>query len=155
MSGNPNKALYRAAVEQAARATSVKLLPHVDPHTALQQIVDRLNARLLHAQNEVDQLRPGQLTVMTAFGPIDHEWLRMETSLTAQLTKLCIDIAKVGLAERLVQVEEARANLIVRAFTAAALESGISRDQLRQVAPKFREQLQLLQGAGADERVAA
>lgn len=120
-------------------------LPNVEPAAALSWIVNRLHARLLHAASEVDQLGVEDLTTMTAFGPTDHQWIRAERELTNQLSKVCVDVMRVGLGERLVAVEEAKATMLVRAFTNAALRAGISRDQLKEVAPFFREELTAIQ----------
>lgn len=141
---------YRAAMEHAAIRAGDDPLPSTDPVTALQWVIDRLYSRLVHATVEVDQLRPGQLTVMTQFGPTEHEWVRAERQLTDQLAKICADAAKIGLVDRMISVEEAKAQLMLRAFTAAALDCGIPHDDLRRIAPKFRENLARLQAAPAD-----
>lgn len=143
-------ARYRAAMERAAQAAKMDPLPSVDPITGLQWVIDRLYSRLVHASVEVDQLRPGQLTVMTAYGPTDHEWIRAERQLTDQLAKVCADAAKIGLVDRMISVEEAKAQLMLRAFVAAAVDSGLSHDDLRAIAPKFRENLARLQAPPAD-----
>lgn len=145
---------YRVAMAEAERRSKLDPLPSIDPVSAIQWIIDRLYNRLVHASTEVDKLRPGQLTVMTAFGPTDHEWVRAEHQLTAQLARVCSDAAKIGLAERMLNIEEAKAQLILRAFTAAAIDCGIDRDQLRSIAPKFREHLGLLQGAEPEAEAA-
>lgn len=140
---------YKLAMDTARAEAAKEPLPNVAPALALQWVVNRLYARLIHASGEVDKLGEGQLTVMTAFGPCDHEWVRAEKELTNQLSKVCVDTLRAGLDERLVQVEEAKAGLMLRAFTEAALESGISRDQLKSMAPAFRSKLRQLQGGEA------
>lgn len=132
-------------MREAERRAGEEPIPHTDPLNALQWIVNRLYQRLIHASQEVDQLRPGQLTVMTAFGPTDHEWVRAEQALTKQLSEVCINVARVGLAERLVQIEEAKAHLMFRALTESLLDAGVSRDQLRAAGPSFRAKLAALQ----------
>jgi hypothetical protein len=138
------------ALADAAKFADLNPLPHQDVGQVLQNLVDRLAARLYHAQQEVDKLRPEQLTVMTAMGPIDHHWIRAEDGITARLSRLLVDIERNDLAERMVRVEEAKAMMMVRAIQMAAEQVGISRDQVRALGPAIRDQLALLQG-GAPE----
>lgn len=156
----PNRRLMNAALHAAKLASEADPLPTVDPATALQEIVNRLTARWRHACQQVDELGPGQLTVMTAFGPIDHEWIRAEQYLADRLARVCIEVERVGLAERMVALEESKAQLFVRALQAAAADVGIPRDKVKALGPALRTQLDIIQGnaqgsGSRSQRVAA
>jgi hypothetical protein len=90
------------------------------------------------------------LEIMTAFGPVPHQYIRAFADVRKELASLCINMERVGLAERMVRIQEARALLIVQALTEAAAEAGIPRAKLKQIGPAFRRRLQLIEGQGAE-----
>lgn len=146
----------RAVLQATQDAAERERLVNVDPAAALQELISRFTARWRHACDEVDQLRPEQLTIMTAYGPVDHEWIRAEERLGAQLAKLCVEVERIGLADRLISLEEAKAQMFVRALQAAAADIGISRDQVRDLGPAFRTRLaQIEAGDPSQNRLAA
>ena len=97
----------------------------------------------------MDQLDEGDIFVQTAFGPMENEWMRLESRFAQELTSLCVNIERVGLQERMVRIEEGKAALLVRALTEAAREAGIPRDQVRKLGPALRTQLQVLEGGAS------
>ena len=97
----------------------------------------------------MDQLDEGDIFVQTAFGPMENEWMRLESRFAQELTSLCVNIERVGLQERMVRIEEGKAALLVRALTEAAREAGIPRDQVRKLGPALRAQLQVLEGGAS------
>lgn len=82
-------------------------------------------------------------------GEEPSKWYRLEAAARAEVTNLAGMMEKLGLAERLVRVEEARAALVVRAVAEAAREVGVPRDQVRAMGELIRSKLE------ANERVEA
>jgi hypothetical protein len=122
-----------------------------DPVTALQWMVSRLLELTKHAAYRVDQLHEDELTIMTQFGPIDHHWVRLERQYREELGTLCVNVERVGLAERLVRLEEAKAHILVQAIQMAARDVGIPRAKVKELGPALRTHLSALQ----EGRVAA
>lgn len=151
MAGHKNRALLHAARAEARRFADEHPSPALSPAEALQWLVNRVVDQLKHAAHEADSLAVEEMEIMGPFGPIPNVWIRLEADLRKELAGLAINMERVGLAERLVSLQEARAALIVQALTAAAEECGIPRSQLRSIAPAFRRHLALIQG----ERAAA
>lgn len=150
VAGQTQRKKLNAAKAVAEQYASEHPLPKADPLRTLQYILDRRTAMLKLVAGMVDDLEPESLTVMGAFGPCEHQHVRLEKDLAQEVSTLCINMERVGLAERLVSVKEAEATLILRALVAAAEESGIPRHQLKSLGPAFRRQLTLLKG-GAEE----
>jgi hypothetical protein len=144
-----------AARAEAERYADEHPLPTADPVGTLQWLLSRRTSMLKVVAKLVDDLAPEDLTVMGTFGPCEHQYVRLEKDLAQEVGALCINMERVGLAERLVNIQEAKATLILRALTAAAEEQGIPRHQLRGLGPAFRRHLTLLQGGASPEGRAA
>lgn len=150
--GKRAKQLHAARAE-ARRFAEEHPSPDVDPGEALQWIVNRVFDQLKYAARKADELDEGQVEERTDYGPIPGQWIRMEERLRLELSSLCVNVERVGLAERMVRIQEARALLIVQALTEAAAEAGIPRAKLKQIGPAFRRRLELIEGGS--ERAAA
>lgn len=148
MAGHKQRKLLHAAREESRRFAEEHPSPHVDPGEALQWIVNRVFDMLKHAAHEADSLRDDELEVMTAFGPVANHWLRLEADLRQELGTLAVNVERVGLAERMVRLEEAKVALINRAMMAALREVGVPQRKLKELGPAFRRNLQVLQGGG-------
>jgi hypothetical protein len=150
MASNKRAKQYHVAMAEAETYAAARRLPAVDPLDTLRALTGRIVLQLAHASMKADQLGEDEITVMTAFGPIDNEWIRAESRLRGELSKLCLDMARFGLAERMVDIQAARARLIERALVDAAIEAGIPRGKLRALGPAFRRNLRVLQGGGEE-----
>lgn len=148
MAGHKQRKLYAVAVREAERA-GIALAEDTDPADALQFMIDRVMGQYRHAASEVDKLEPSEVTVMTPFGPVDHHWVRAEARFAERLSHLVEASIRAGLAERMVKIEEAKAQLMVRALVAAAEEAGIPRTKLKAIGPAFRRHLTVIQGGQA------
>lgn len=140
-----------AARAEARRYADLNPPPQTDPAEALNWLLGRLMDEARYFAMKVDGLKEDELETMTAFGPIDHHYIRAQSRVTKELASLCVNMERVGLAERMVRLQEARAMLIIRALTEAAVEAGISRAKLKEIGPAFRERLQLLEGGAATQ----
>lgn len=162
MAGQQQRKLLAAARSEAERYSDSHPLPKAEPVETLQWLLARRTSMLKVVAKLVDELPAEQLTVMGAFGPCEHQYVRLEKDLAQEVGSLCINMERVGLVERMVNIQEARAALVVHALTAAAEEAGIPRHQLKTLGPAFRRHLTVLQGgsqgpegrAGAKERAA-
>lgn len=143
-----NAKLLHVARTEARRFADEHPSPDTDPVEALQWLLNRLMDQLKHASWKSDNLAEDQREIMTAFGPIANEWIRLEEDLRKELGSLAINMERVGLAERLVRLQEARALLIIRALTEAAVEVGIPRSKLKELGPVFRAKLAVIEGGG-------
>jgi hypothetical protein len=123
----------------------------VSPAEALQWLLNRITDQLKHAAHQADSLAENELEVMGPFGPVPNVWIRLEKDLRGELASLGVNLERVGLAERLVNIKEAQATLLINALTAAAEEAGIPRSKLRTLGPAFRRHLTLLQGGASPE----
>lgn len=138
--------LYHAARKEARDHAALNPPPHTDPGEALQWIVDQLADEVRFHAKVVDGLKVEDLQVMTGFGVVDHASVRALNRSRKELADLCVNMERVGLAERMVRVEEARALLIVQALIEAAAEAGIPRAKLKQIGPAFRRRLTAIEG---------
>lgn len=105
--------LYHVALKQAREEGIAGEDVYTNPGDALQQMVNRLVAQLRFASLQVDGLKIDELVVNTAFGPLDHQWVRMESRLQDRLITLCTNMERIGIADRSVQVSEAFAAILV------------------------------------------
>lgn len=151
----PNRKLYHAARAEARRHSEENPPPHTDAGEALQWILDRVMDQLKYAAKQADALPEDELEVMTAFGPIPHQWVRAEERLRLELGSLAVNVERVGLAERMVRLQEARALLIIQALTESLVEAGVPRSKLKEVGPAFRRRLALIEGGGEDAKKVA
>jgi hypothetical protein len=148
VAGRRQAALLHAARAEARRHADEFPSPSVTPLDALQWLVNRITDQLKHAAHEADRLDPAEMETMGPFGPVPNVWIRLEADLRKELGSLAINMERVGLAERMVNIQEARAALVVQALVLAAEEAGIPRHQLKIIGPAFRRHLTLLQGGG-------
>lgn len=146
MAGQKNRKLLHAARAQAERYAAEHPMADANPVQVLQFILSRRLAALKHAIQKAEALREDDMFKDGPFGTYANEWVRLEQDLAQEVATLCIQMERVGLAERLVSLQEAQATLLVRALTEAAQEAGIPRAQLRELGPAFRRHLTLLQG---------
>ncbi len=149
MPGHKQAKIVAAARKEARRYAYDNPAPTGDPGHTLQNIHDRTRDSYLYACQKVDELPEDEIFVQTAFGPLENQWLRLESRFATELTSLCVNIERVGLQERMVRIEEGKAALLVRALTEAAREAGIPREQVRKLGPALRTQLQVLEGGQA------
>lgn len=133
-------------MDDASRYLAGKPLDPIDPADALQFVLNRGVALLAYASERVDTLPEDELYISTPFGPVECAWLVMEEKLRKEVGYTAARMVDIGIADRAVQLEEAKAALFVRAVMEAAREAGISRDKIKQLGPAIRVQLELLSG---------
>jgi hypothetical protein len=149
MAGAKNKrALHLARQEAARNAEGVRL--DIDPADALQEVLDRAVSMLRFAGSKADELPESDVMVNTAFGPMLNAWARLETDLRQEVGALASRMVQIGIADRAVRVQEAKAALLVQAIMAAARDAGIPRDKVRALGPALRTQLAALEGGTTD-----
>lgn len=132
---------------------------------ALQECLDRAVALFRFAVDQVDNLSlpenlpPGVeylADLPTSSDPLyevisnpqgpdviqPHRYVLMEREARAEVEKLASMMTQLGIAERVVRVQEAQAVLVVAAVREAAIEAGLSHDQVRLLGSRLRERLE-------------
>lgn len=138
----PRAGSYLEARTAARVAIEKRPSPHTEPIEALQWVINRCADLCRHAADKVDSLGEDELTVMTQFGPVDNQWIRLEERFRRELTDVCVSVEKIGLAERSVRLEEARAVLVISAIRDAAQEAGLTETQIRSLGAGIRKRLE-------------
>lgn len=141
-----SRQLKAARAEVARRVDGVRF--DIDPADALQEVLDRAVSMLRVVGSNADEVKEDEMTVMTAFGPIENMWLRLERDLRQEVGALAARMVQIGIADRAVKVQEAKAVLLVQAIQAAAREVGIPRDKVKALGPALRTNLELMSGEG-------
>jgi len=115
--------------------------------TALQECLERATGNMRYAASEVDKLGPDEFWVekFDAQGNRlvePNKWYQLEAECRAEVEKLAGMMAGLGIAERMVQVEEAKAALLVAAIRDAAREAGLNGAQVRKLGSALRARLE-------------
>lgn len=118
----------------------------------LQEVLDRTVGHYRYAASEVDKLTLQEFWVHgvddvgnTIVEP--NKWYKLESELRAEIVRLASRMEDLGLAERQVQLEEARAALVVAAIRDAAREAGLNQAQMRKLGQGLRSRLEAAQEA--------
>lgn len=119
-------ALYRFAVDQVDNLT-VDLPDGVEYLSELPTARDPLYEVIDNPQGP-DIIQP-------------HRYVLMEREARIEIEKLAAMMTQLGIAERVVRVQEAQATLVVAAVREAAIEAGLSHDQVRVLGSVLRERL--------------
>lgn len=144
--------LVTIAAEQGA---PIKL--GVSTADAMQECLDRAVALWRFAAQQVDKLdfTPSQPDAFfeTRVGPggatevVPNRWYNLEMVARAEVEKLAGMMTQLGIAERQVQLEEAKAALMIAAIRDAAIEAGFDADQVRALGAALRKRLEDTQTA--------
>lgn len=137
---------------------------------ALQQCLDRAVALWRFAVDQVDAIPlPESATSLSELAPDedptfhvlrnpqgpdviqDHRWYIREREARLEIEKLAAMMMQLGIAERVVRVEEAKAALLIAAVRDAAVAAGFSHDQVRALGAALRERVNA--GLGQDRVV--
>lgn len=131
---------------------------------ALQQCLDRAVALWNFAASQVDALEIADDPNVPAaedgfFEVVDNpqgpdvvtanRWYVMEREARLEIEKLAAMMTQLGIAERVVRVEEAKAALLVAAVRDAAMEAGLDHDQVRALGVALRHRVE--QGLGQEK----
>lgn len=121
----------------------------------LQEVLDRAVGGMRYAASEVDKLSPDELWVKyhdddgNVTNVRMHKWYRLEVECRQEVMKLAGMMQSLGIAERAVRVEEAKAALMVAAVRDAAREAGLSAGQVRALGSALRNRLESMSEAVA------
>lgn len=112
----------------------------------LQEVLDRAVSGMRYAASETDKLTPEEFWVskIDAQGNVlvePNKWYQLEVQCRAEVERLAGLMSQLGIAERAVRVEEARATLVVAAIRDAARDAGLSQKQMRALGAGLRERL--------------
>lgn len=115
----------------------------------LQEVLDRAVGGMRYAASEVDKLTPEKfwVTKTDAQGNVltePNKWYQLEQACRAEVQSLAGLMSELGIAERAVRVEEAKAALMIAAVRDAAREAGLNAGQVRALGSALRSRLEAL-----------
>jgi hypothetical protein len=70
-----------------------------------------------------------------------HPWYQVEAQCRQEVERLAGMMAKLGIADRMVKVEEAKATLMIQAIRDSAVAAGIPPDQVKALGAELRERV--------------
>jgi hypothetical protein len=146
-----NNKLIAAARKEVERKRSATHL-HADPVEVLQELLDGAVADLRYAQSKVDALPDDEAFRQTVQGVVPNEWIRLRDHYRDELERMTNNMVRAGIADRAVRVTEAKAALMVAAVRDAALDAGLSGEQVRALGAALRRRVaeqQAFEVAGA------
>jgi hypothetical protein len=145
---NANKRLMAEARRMTANRRSAPRLD-ADSLEVLQEGLDGMLADLRFAQKMVDGLGEHELMRETALsGSIPNEWIRLRDQYRDGLNVLCLQIARTGIADRAVKVQEAQLTLLFQNIRAAFERAGVDADTIRVVGAELTKIAQEARGSG-------
>ena len=114
----------------------------------LQELLDRATGNWRWASGQLDVVPASDFWVqkIDAQGNVLVEpckWYQLERAAAGEVERLAGMMAQLGIDERLVQVEEARAVMLVSAVRDAAREAGLNAGQVRALGASLRSKLEL------------
>jgi hypothetical protein len=138
MAGKPVKRerLARRPALVAAANKRISTGERQDPVNILQEVLDVRVAEFRLAQQMVDQLPTEEWSKGQA-----HNWILWRNMYAEQLNAMCTRLVSLGIADRAVKVQEARAVLVANAVQKAATRAGLSPADVRLLGAMLREEL--------------
>jgi hypothetical protein len=147
--------LVRIAADQGA-----PIVLGVTTADAMQECLDRAVALFRFAASKVDELSDDDL-YLTVRGPngaesrIPHQFVEMETEARLEIEKLAAMMTQLGIAERTVRIEEAKAALVIAAIRDAAIDVGLDNDQIRLLGQAIRTRIEAASASMAPHSASA
>jgi hypothetical protein len=113
---------------------------------ALQLVLDRAMGSLYVAATFADDVPVEEFWVKywDAQGNVrvePNKWYKLEAALREEVHSIASDMTRLGIAERLVEVEERKAAWVLAAIRAAAADAGLDNDQVRRLGDGIRRRL--------------
>lgn len=153
--------IFRELVHMAAeQGASIQM--GISTAQALQECLDRAVALLRFTADQVDSLYIGfpEDTPLSELSPYDdpmyevtpndqgpdviklHRYVLWEREARLEVEKLAAMMTQLGVAERVVRVEEAKAALMVAAVREAAMEVGLPHETVRELGAALRRRVE-------------
>jgi hypothetical protein len=113
---------------------------------ALQLVLDRAMGSLYVAATFADDVPVDEFWVRywDAQGNVrvePNKWYKLEAALREEVHHIAADMMRLGIAERLVEVEERKSAWVLAAIRAAASDAGLDNDQVRKLGEGIRKRL--------------
>lgn len=120
----------------------------------MQECLDRAVGGMRYAASEVDKLEPDEFWVSKYDAQGNrltepNKWYQLELTCREEVERLAGMMAQLGLAERAVRVEEAKAALVLSAIRDAARDAGLSQTQMRALGAGLRDRLEQQEATAA------
>ena len=113
---------------------------------ALQLVLDRAMGSLYVAATFADDVPVDEFWVRywDAQGNVrvePNKWYKLEAALRDEVHQVAADMMRLGIAERMVEVEERKAAWVLAAIRAAAADAGLDNEQVRRLGDGIRRRL--------------
>jgi hypothetical protein len=121
--------------------------PDVSVGEILAWSLRRVHIAMLFAARQADERQLEQFWVqkVDAWGNVlvePNKWFQLERQLREEATRLAARMVDLGLAERLVAMEEAKAVMVAQAVRTAAEAAGLSPTQITRLGEEIRKGLE-------------
>jgi hypothetical protein len=138
--------LWHEARELCADDPRWEQTANVSIAAALQLVLDRAMGSLYVAATFADDVPVEEFWVKywDAQGNVrvePNKWYKLEAALREEVHAIAADMTRLGIAERLVEVEERKAAWVLAAIRAAAADAGLDNDQVRRLGDGIRRRL--------------
>jgi hypothetical protein len=148
--GQPRTRLLTAAEAETATQRSTAPL-NIDPADAMAEALDAKVQSLRYAQKQVDAIPLAEMWRDTMVGKVEHEWIKLRNRYLNEVFAMGAKLASLGIDERHVMIQEAKAVMMVSMVKQAAERSGLTQKQVAALGRELKgivaEQAQL--GAGS------
>jgi hypothetical protein len=144
---------HRRALAQArvtAREFAGSIRTDVDPADAIQDLLDEVHGAWQYATQRTLELDESEYFVESLGMKVPNQWIREQERLAGILLQVAAKAASVGLAERMVRLEEVQAEIFGRAVEAALQAAGLNFDQRQVIHQKIAEGLDDVEGIAQD-----
>jgi hypothetical protein len=116
----------------------------INPFSALLEEVRRTSGNIVFLEGKVNEAPTDDAMLDTHL-----MWLKLYNGERDRLVKVSETAVRLGLEERVVKVEEVKAELMARAFVAALEELGLPRETLERAPAALRRQLTALEASSS------
>lgn len=135
--------------EQAAEFAGV-MKKGVDPAEAVQDILDEAHGAWQYANEQVLRLPEDEYWVESLGTKVPNPWIREQDRLMHMVLQIASKAASMGLAERMVRLEEIQAEIFSAVVEAALIQYGLNFDQRRSIHESIAQGLDDIEANGAE-----
>lgn len=112
-------------VKEEAREFAEGISNRTDPAEAVQAVLDHIYAAYQYATQQMFSLTEDEYWRETLGGRVPHEWIREQERLALQVVHIAGKASGMGLAERMVRIQEAQAGMFALVVDQVLKELGM------------------------------
>jgi hypothetical protein len=139
-----------AQVRKDAKEFAESMRTGVDPAEAVQDVLDEVHGAWQYATQQVMHLDESDYWVDSLGMKVPNHWIREQERLANMIVTIAGRAAGMGLAERMVRLEEMQAEIFGRAVEAALVAAGLNFDQRQAIHGTIAENLDDVEALGTD-----